>query len=183
MRDLERDHALTVVDCAACTLSARQRRAALRRAPLADAAEKMDRASDPRAAEAARRRERAAGRRHDGAALGGLPRRSARLRELLVRAGANVKAANRYGVTPLSLACTNGNGAMVELLLKAGADPNAPLPGGETPLMTAARTGTLAAVKALLARGAERRRQGRAPRADGADVGGGRRPRRRSCRR
>jgi ankyrin repeat protein len=36
--------------------------------------------------------------------------------ELLVRAGANPKAANRYGVTPLSLACTNGNGAMVELL-------------------------------------------------------------------
>ena len=29
---------------------------------------------------------------------------------LLVRAGANAKAANRYGVTPLSLACTNGNG-------------------------------------------------------------------------
>ena len=38
--------------------------------------------------------------------------------ELLLRAGANVKAANRYGVTPLSLACTNGNGAMVELLLE-----------------------------------------------------------------
>ena len=38
--------------------------------------------------------------------------------KLLVRAGANVKAANRYGVTPLSLACTNGNGAMVELLLE-----------------------------------------------------------------
>jgi ankyrin repeat protein len=74
--------------------------------------------------------------------------------ELLVRAGAHVKAANRYGVTPLSLACTNGSGAMVELLLKAGADPNAPLPGGETPLMTAARTGALASVKALLARGA-----------------------------
>src|ERR1700704_712632 len=38
--------------------------------------------------------------------------------ELLVRAGADVKAANRYGVTPLSLACTNGNGAMVALFLK-----------------------------------------------------------------
>src|SRR5713226_10434503 len=40
--------------------------------------------------------------------------------ELLVRAGANVKAASGYGVTPLSLACTNGNGAMVEVLLKVG---------------------------------------------------------------
>jgi len=74
--------------------------------------------------------------------------------ELLVRAGANVKVANRYGVTPLSLACTNGNDAMVGMLLKAGADANAALPGGETPLMTAARTGALAAVKTLLSHGA-----------------------------
>ena len=44
--------------------------------------------------------------------------------KLLVGAGANVKAANRYGVTPLSLACTNGNAAIVELLLESGADPN-----------------------------------------------------------
>ena len=29
--------------------------------------------------------------------------------ELLVRAGANVKATNRYGVAPLTLAITNGN--------------------------------------------------------------------------
>jgi ankyrin repeat protein len=75
--------------------------------------------------------------------------------ELLVRAGANVKAANRYRVTPLQLACTNGNGAIVELLLKAGADPNSALPGGETALMTAARTGKLGPVKALLSRGAD----------------------------
>jgi len=74
--------------------------------------------------------------------------------ELLVRAGANVKASNRYGVTPLSLACVNGNGEMVELLLKAGADPNTALPGGETALMTAARTGSLAPVKSLIIRGA-----------------------------
>src|SRR5688500_13472001 len=34
--------------------------------------------------------------------------------ELLIRAGADVNAANDYGVMPLSLACTNGNAAMVE---------------------------------------------------------------------
>jgi ankyrin repeat protein len=74
--------------------------------------------------------------------------------QMLVRAGANVKAVNRYGVTPLSPACENGDGAMVELFLKAGADPNTTLPGGETALMTAARTGKVAAIKALLAHGA-----------------------------
>jgi ankyrin repeat protein len=74
---------------------------------------------------------------------------------LLLAAGANAKAENRYGVTPLALACTNGNAALIELLLAAGADANAPLRGGETPLMTAARTGKVAAVKALLARGAD----------------------------
>ena len=30
---------------------------------------------------------------------------------LLVKAGANVNAVNRYGVPPLALACTNGNAA------------------------------------------------------------------------
>jgi ankyrin repeat protein len=73
----------------------------------------------------------------------------------LLKAGANAKQPNRYGVTPLSLACTNGDGAMVSLLLDAGADPNAALPGGETPLMTAARTGRVDAVRALLAHGAD----------------------------
>ena len=68
----------------------------------------------------------------------------------LLRTGANVKAVDRYGVTPLSLACTNGNAAMIELLLQAGADPNTSLPGGETALMTASRTGKAGAVKALL---------------------------------
>jgi uncharacterized protein len=78
-----------------------------------------------------------------------------RLATLLVKSGANAKATNRYGVTPLSLACTNGNTEVVELLLKAGADPNTTLRGGETALMTAARTGRPGPVKALLARGAK----------------------------
>src|SRR5688572_3617853 len=39
----------------------------------------------------------------------------------LVEAKADVMVTNRYGVTPLSLACQNGNGLMVELLLEHGA--------------------------------------------------------------
>ncbi len=73
---------------------------------------------------------------------------------LLLRAGANAKAANRYQVTPLSLACTNGNAKIIAMLLKAGADPNTTLPGGETALMTAARTGKAEAVRALLSKDA-----------------------------
>jgi ankyrin repeat protein len=75
--------------------------------------------------------------------------------KLLLDAGANVKAENRYGVTPLSLACQNGNTALVELLLSAGADPNTTLRGGETLLMTAARTGTVAPIQLLLEHGAK----------------------------
>jgi ankyrin repeat protein len=74
--------------------------------------------------------------------------------DLLIRAGAQVRAVNRYGVTPLSIACTNGNAPLIGRLLDAGADPNTVLPDGETVLMTAARTGTVDAVKVLLARGA-----------------------------
>jgi len=70
-------------------------------------------------------------------------------------ASANANATNRYGVTPLSLACQNGSTAMVELLLAQGADANTTLRGGETALMTAARTGKPGPVAALLSRGAK----------------------------
>ncbi len=70
----------------------------------------------------------------------------------LVTAGGDVKSMNRYGVTALSLACTNGNASMVGLLLETGADANTTLPGGETVLMTASRTGRLGPVQQLLAR-------------------------------
>jgi uncharacterized protein len=73
---------------------------------------------------------------------------------LLLRAGADVRLANRYGVFPLTLAATNGNAAMLEALLAAGADPNTALPEGETAVMTASRTGKADALGVLLARGA-----------------------------
>jgi uncharacterized protein len=74
---------------------------------------------------------------------------------LLLRAGADARAANRYGVTPLTLAAVNGSAPVIEALVKAGADVNATLPEGETVLMTAARTGDVAAVRMLLAHGAD----------------------------
>ena len=75
--------------------------------------------------------------------------------QLLIDAGARVDPPNAYGVTPLSLACTNRNAAMVEKLLEAGANPNSTQWTGETVLMTCARTGSLTAVKSLLNHGAE----------------------------
>ena len=123
-------------------------------APLADAAEKMDRASirtllqhgiDVNAPQV------------DGmtALHWAAYQDDLETMKLLLRGGADVTATNRYGVTPLSLACTNGNVAMVELLLDVGSDPNTALRGGETALMTAARTGKPGPVKALLSRGAD----------------------------
>jgi ankyrin repeat protein len=74
--------------------------------------------------------------------------------KLLIAAGANIKATNRYGVNALVEAATLGDAAMMEALLKAGADPNFTYGSGETPLMLAARTGNLNAVKLLIDRGA-----------------------------
>jgi ankyrin repeat protein len=73
---------------------------------------------------------------------------------LLLSAGADAKLANRYGVTPLTLAAGNGNPAMMKILLDAGAEPNAVDPAGETMLMIASRVGVLEAVQLLIDRGA-----------------------------
>jgi ankyrin repeat protein len=76
--------------------------------------------------------------------------------QLLLDAGANVKAATREGaITPLFMACTNGSAAMIERLLKAGADANSTKSNGTTALMIAAASGSAAAVQALLDRGAD----------------------------
>ena len=75
---------------------------------------------------------------------------------LLLRAGADVNIASRYGVTALGLAAENGNASMVERLLQAGADPRlATSSEGQTVLMTAALAGNAAIVKLLLAHGAD----------------------------
>ena len=78
-----------------------------------------------------------------------------RLVDLLLRAGANAKAANREGSTPLWLASVNGDAAIIEALIKAGADANEKLPLGRTPLMEASRTGNVDAMKVLLDHGAD----------------------------
>ena len=75
--------------------------------------------------------------------------------DLLLRAGADVKAANRYGISPITLAATNGSAAIVGALLKAGADPNTTTEGGEPVLLTAARSGSVEAVMRLIAAGAK----------------------------
>ena len=76
--------------------------------------------------------------------------------DALIRAGANVSAANRAGATPMQLAALNGNAAMVAALVKAGADPNVPLTqSGDTALMMASRTGRVDAIKVLLDNGAK----------------------------
>jgi ankyrin repeat protein len=75
---------------------------------------------------------------------------------LLLKAGADPKVANRYGATPLSEAAVNGNAAIVEALLKAGASAKSlTTADGETVLMTAARAGKADAVKILLDNGAD----------------------------
>ncbi len=73
----------------------------------------------------------------------------------LLESGADPDAINRYGVTPLALACQNGNVTLVESLLAAGADPDKTINGDETPLLIAARTGLPEPVTALLASGAK----------------------------
>ena len=73
---------------------------------------------------------------------------------LLIAAGANPNAVNRYGVTPLSLAANNASAELVDLLLKAGADARTVVKDGETVLMAAARTGSPQAVQMLIEHGA-----------------------------
>jgi ankyrin repeat protein len=82
-------------------------------------------------------------------------RDDAKMVDTLIRAGANVRAVNAFGVQPVAIAAEKGNAEVLRLLLSAGADPDAGLSAGETALMTAARTGTVAPIQLLLEQGAK----------------------------
>ena len=94
------------------------------------------------------------------------------LASLLLDAGADPNAVNRNGATPLTLACTNANPALIERLLEAGADPSL-APNGEPPILGCARTGRVAALRAVLAYGGSGGRGRHVARANLAHVGRG----------
>jgi ankyrin repeat protein len=78
------------------------------------------------------------------------------LAQMLVYAGANVKAVTRLGhYTPLFLAAREGKPNAIPALIKAGADPKQTTATGTTPLMVAAQSGNVATVRALLDAGVD----------------------------
>ena len=74
--------------------------------------------------------------------------------ERLIRAGADVKATNRYGIAAIALACESGSPDILEKLITAGVSANATGPYGETALHTCAHSGKVEAAKVLIAHGA-----------------------------
>jgi ankyrin repeat protein len=78
------------------------------------------------------------------------------LAQMLIVAGANIKATTRLGTyTPLYLASQQGHGKVIQALITAGADVKAGTPNGTTPLMVAAASGEVDAVRALIEAGAD----------------------------
>jgi len=78
------------------------------------------------------------------------------LTQMLVVAGANVRATTRLGTyTPLFLASQQGHAPVIDALLKAGSDAKAGTPNGTTPLMVAAAAGKADAVRVLIEAGSD----------------------------
>ncbi|MEO7135649.1 MAG: ankyrin repeat domain-containing protein, partial [Vicinamibacterales bacterium] len=80
----------------------------------------------------------------------------AALTQMLLSAGANVRATTRLGgITAMHMASQGGHGQVVAALIAAGADRNAPTTTGATPLMLAARSGSAETVTKLVETGAD----------------------------
>src|ERR1039457_5451486 len=76
--------------------------------------------------------------------------------QLLLQAGANVKAATREGaITPLFIACTHGRAAMLDRVFQAGADANSTKANGTTAHRNPAPSRTTDPVKVRLQHGAD----------------------------
>jgi ankyrin repeat protein len=83
-------------------------------------------------------------------------RGDADMAQMLIYAGANVRATTRLGAyTPLYLAAKGGHSGVVAALLAAGADAKATTSNGTTPLMIAAAAGDTRTVTSLIENGAE----------------------------
>ena len=80
----------------------------------------------------------------------------AELTQMLLFAGANVKATTRLGgYTPLMMAAEQGHAPVIAALLTGGADAKAANTMGTTPLMLAAASGNPQAITTLVENGAE----------------------------
>ena len=80
----------------------------------------------------------------------------AELAQMLLFAGANVKATTRLGgYTPLMMAAEQGHATVIAALLAGGADAKAANTMGTTPLMLAAASGNAQAITTLVENGAE----------------------------
>ena len=80
----------------------------------------------------------------------------AEVAQMLIYAGANVRATTRLGTyTPLYLAAKGGHSGVVAALLAAGADAKALTSNGTTPLMIAAASGDTRTITSLVENGAD----------------------------
>ena len=80
----------------------------------------------------------------------------AALTQMLLSAGANIRATTRLGgITPLLMASQAGHAQVVAALLAAGADANSATATGATALMLAARSGNTETVTRLVETGAD----------------------------
>ncbi len=81
---------------------------------------------------------------------------NAEVAQMLIYAGANLRATTRLGgYTPLYLAAKGGHSAVVAALLAAGADPKATTTNGTTPLMIAAAAGDTKTITSLVENGSD----------------------------